>query len=136
MRISRRRLGPAEIDYELLWLAVSLGGLACAALWLGAGLPWPRCVFHDLTGHPCLTCGGTRSGIAFFHGDLGAALRFNPLVFAALCAIAFFDLYAFAVLLTRAPRLRIAEMSRVERGLARGLVIVLLAGNWIYLLQQ
>jgi hypothetical protein len=47
-----------------------------------------------------------------------------------------FDLYAFAVLIMRAPRLRIAFQTEAEKNLARMIVIVALALNWIYLLSH
>ncbi|MBX6326511.1 MAG: DUF2752 domain-containing protein, partial [Chthoniobacterales bacterium] len=104
MQLRRRQLGPGEPDYELIWFVVSVGSLAFAAVWLALGLPWPRCVFHELTGLPCATCGMTRCAIQFFHGHFLAALRWNPLMFAFLCGLAAFDLYALAVLVTGAPR--------------------------------
>lgn len=134
MRLCWKRLAPAETDHELLWLSVSAAGLAASAAWFGLRLPWPSCVFHALTGLPCVTCGATRSTIQFLHGHFQSALLFNPLVFASLCAIALFDVYAFAVLATRAPRLRLADWKQTEKKLVRVLVIALLALNWIYLL--
>jgi len=50
MQLCSRRLAPDEIDHELIWLSVSLGSVAVAATWFALGLPWPRCLFHDLTG--------------------------------------------------------------------------------------
>jgi hypothetical protein len=134
MRLSWKRLAPAETDHELLWLSVSAAGLAASALWFGLRLPWPGCAFHDLTGLPCVTCGATRSTVQFLHGHFHAALLFNPLVFASLCAIALFDVYAFAVLVVRAPRLRLADWKQTETKAVRLLVIVLLSLNWAYLL--
>lgn len=136
MQIRSRTLQPGELNHELIWLAVSLGGLAFAASWLWLGLPWPQCAFHSLTGHPCLTCGMTRSAIRFFHGDFTGALRWNPLVFVALCGLSIFDAYAFAVLIFRVPRLRLMQFSATEKGFLRTLVIVLLLANWIYLLSR
>jgi hypothetical protein len=135
MLLRVRRLAPAEIDYELIWLSVSLVSLGLAAAWLTVGLPWPRCMFHEVTGLPCITCGMTRSAIAFFHGHFLAACQWNPLVFAFLCGMTAFDLYAFAVLVTRAPRLRLA-FRQVEKKYARGIVIGAFAVNWIYLLSH
>ena len=106
MLLRVRRLSPGEIDHELIWLSVSLASLGLAAAWLTIGLPWPRCIFHEITSLPCVTCGMTRCGIQFFHAHFLAALKWNPLVFMALCSVAAFDLYASFVLVTRAPRLR------------------------------
>ncbi len=134
MQFSWKRLAPAEADHELLWLSVSAAGFVASALWFGLRLPWPGCAFHALTGLPCVTCGATRSTIQFLHGHFQAALLFNPLVFASLCAIALFDVYAFAVLVARAPRLRLADWKKTETKTVRTLAIVLLSLNWIYLL--
>jgi len=134
MQVLRQPLGPGETDHELIWLSVSVASLGLAATWLALGLPWPRCLFHDLTGRPCLTCGMTRSAIQFFHGHFLAALKWNPLVFAVLCGMTAFDLYAFFALVTRAPRLRIIFWTASEKKFARIIVITALALNWAYLL--
>jgi hypothetical protein len=137
MQIScRHRLAPHEIDHELIWLSVSTVSLGMAAGWLALGLPWPRCLFHDLTGLPCVTCGMTRSAIAFFHGHLSDALLWNPLVFAFLCGATVFDLYAFTVIAIRAPRLRITFQTEAGKNSTRRIVIAALALNWVYLLSH
>ena len=135
MQIASRPLAPQETDHELLWLTASLGGLILAAAWLAVGLPWPICWFHQLTGHPCATCGSTRAAIAFFHGDLLGAMRWNPLAFAIYCGIAVFDAYAFAVLVLRARRLRLS-FNTAEKRISRGLAIAILLVNWAYLLDH
>jgi hypothetical protein len=135
MQLSWRSVGSDETDHELLWLSVSLGGLVLAAAWLTLGLPWPICWFHQLTGHPCGTCGATRAAIAFFHGDLLGALHWNPLAFAIYCGIAVFDAYALAVLVLRARRLRLS-FNTAEKRIFRGLAIAVLLVNWAYLLEH
>jgi hypothetical protein len=134
MQLVRRHLVPPELDHELIWLTVSFGSLAFAAIWLAFGLPWPRCAFHDVTGLPCVTCGMTRSAIQFFHGNFLSALRWNPLVFVALCGLSIFDAYAFVVLVARVPRLRLAKFSSAGKFFVRALVITSLGANWGYLL--
>lgn len=134
MQLARRRLAPGELDHELVWLSVSIGSLGLAVAWLAIGLPWPHCLFHDLTGFPCLTCGATRSAIAFLHGNFLTALKWNPLVFAALCGLSVFNVYAVAALVFHAPRLRIHHFTPVEKLCIRGSVVALLLANWIYLL--
>jgi hypothetical protein len=136
MQIACRQLTVSEIDHELLWLSVSLGGLVAAALWFALHLPWPHCVFHQITGLPCLTCGATRAATQFFHGNFLVALKWNPLVFAGLCAVSVFDIYASIVLATRAPRIRIAHLTAFEKQFARMLVVALFLLNWTYLLSH
>lgn len=136
MQFSRRPLAAGETNHELLWLSVSLGSLFCAVIWFALGLPWPTCVFHDLTGLPCVTCGATRCSIAFFHGHLFTAWTWNPFAFCTLCALALFDLYALVVLVARAPRLRIVLSTQQSRQVTRFVVIAGLVLNWIYLLSH
>jgi hypothetical protein len=136
MRFRVQRLAPGEIDHELLWLSVSLVSLGLAAAWLTVGLPWPRCAFHEITGLPCITCGMTRCAIQFFHGHFLAALKWNPLVFTALCSLTAFDLYAFATLAARAPRLRIFFDAQTAKTFVRIAVVSALVLNWIYLLMH
>jgi uncharacterized protein DUF2752 len=134
MQISAQRLAPKETDYELLWLGVSVCALVVGVTWFALHLPWPTCTFRALTGLPCVTCGATRAAIQFLHGHFIAAWIFNPLISAGLCAIALFDFYAVFVLVTGAPRLRIAHLTQNEKIVTRVLVIGFLASNWIYLL--
>jgi hypothetical protein len=136
MRLRVRRLAPGEIDHELIWLSVSFVSLGLAAAWLTVGLPWPRCAFHEITGLPCITCGMTRCGIQFFRGHFLTALKWNPLVFMALCSLTAFDLYALVTLAARAPRLRICFDAQTTKIFVRIAVISALLLNWIYLLMH
>ena len=136
MRVVRRPLAPGQTDHELVWFCVSIIALGLAATWFVLGLPWPHCIFLSITGHPCLTCGATRSAIAFFHFDFARAWKWNPLVFSFLCGLSIFDAYAFAVLMTRARRLRIVQFTAVEKNFVRLAIIVALLSNWIYLLSR
>ena len=134
MRLLWRRRFANGPDHELIWLAVSAVSIAGAAAWLAMALPWPRCPFLAVTGLPCVTCGATRSTIAFLHGDFLTAWQWNPLAFVAFCALIAFDLYAAIVLVGRTPRLRILDWTVTEKNVARIAVLSLLALNWIYLL--
>src|SRR6476660_9684854 len=134
MSVLRRPAGSDEPNYELIWLSVSMVSLGGAIIWFAFGLPWPRCAFHDLTGLPCLTCGMTRSAIQFFHGNFLAALRWNPLIFAGLCFISVFNVYAAIVLLAGPLRIRLAFARQREKRYVRYIAISALGLHWIYLL--
>lgn len=105
-----------------------------ALVWFATRLPTPPCPFHALTGLPCPTCGATRAAEHFLHGHFVASFFFNPLAFLAFCAFVLFDLYALAVLLGGTARIRVGQFSPAEKLLVRSLALVLLAGNWFYLL--
>jgi hypothetical protein len=134
MRLVWRRRSGNGPDHELIWLTVSVAALAGGATWMGLALPLPRCAFFAVTGLPCLTCGATRSAIAFLHGDFLLALGWNPLAFVAFCAVIAFDFYAAIVLVLQRPRLRIVDWSIPQKNAARIAAISLLALNWMYLL--
>jgi hypothetical protein len=134
MRLLWRRRSANKPDHELIWLAVSAASIAGGVAWLAMALPWPRCPFLAVTGLPCVTCGATRSTIAFLHGNFLAALRWNPLAFAAFCALVAFDLYAAIVIAGRTARLHIVDWTAREKNAARIAALSLLALNWIYLL--
>ena len=134
MRLLWRGRSANKPDHELIWLAFSAASIAGGAAWLALALPWPRCPFFAVTGLPCVSCGATRSAIAFLHGDCLSASRWNPLAFVAFCALIAFDLYAAIVLVGRMPRLRIVDWTITEKNAMRIMVISLLALNWIYLL--
>jgi hypothetical protein len=82
MRIECRRAGPEYLRRWLAFLgAVLLIGLLVTALHLcGVRV----CLFHRLTGLPCLTCGGTRALAALAVGDVVRAFRVQPLVSALI----------------------------------------------------
>lgn len=134
MRLLWRRRSANQPDHELIWFAVSITAIAGGATWLALALPWPRCPFLALTGWPCVSCGATRSTLAFLHGDFLSALRWNPLAAVAFCALIAFDIYAAIVLFGRMPRLRIVDWTVTEKRLVRIVAIGSLALNWIYLL--
>ena len=132
--ISARPLAPGETDFEPWFLFASASfGIGCLA-WLRVGLPWPVCWFRHSFGIPCPTCGATRSALALAHGDIGLALRTNPLMCLAYLAVIIFDLYAIGVLVCRTKRLRLERVPLQVQRVLRVITVGLVIGNWIYLL--
>jgi hypothetical protein len=108
-------------------LLMAAGGLARNHL---QGLP--ECVFKDITGIPCLTCGGTRSIAALSRFDFVGSFVFNPLAMvSALTAILFSLLILLGMIFKRAFNLSLtAAEARVLRYSAGATIVA----NWLYLI--
>ena len=114
---------------SLVWLALFLVLVAASNLAAHlTGMRFTTCPFKLITGFPCATCGGTRMAFALVTGHLAEAWRLNPLLASAVPV-------AVLWLAPRATGRRIAiELSRPARYLAWGLVAVVVAANWAYLI--
>ncbi len=134
MRVVWRRMPAAGFDHELVWLAVSVAALRGSRRFEMAWFGWPQCPFLAMTGWPCMTCGTTRATMAFFHGNFPEAFWWNPLAVIALCALVVFDLYAVAVLISRAPRWRLTDWTKTEKKILCFAAALAVTINWIYLL--
>ncbi len=106
-----------------------MGGLIA----LCHGLRAPVCVFHRLTGLPCLTCGSTRAFADLLRGDLAGALRLQPLaVVGGGALVAAATVYAWYFLVRRrVPHVRLGGM---ERRLVWVALVAALVLNWVYLI--
>ncbi len=130
--LHRQREG--ETDFERLWLAwIAVAGAAVMA-WLHFGLKTPQCLFHSITGIPCLTCGGTRCVKNLLAGNILTAFEWNPLVFLAVMAAALYALYAAAATALGLPRIRLGSLSPAEMQILRVTAAAVIAANWIYLI--
>lgn len=128
-----RHLRPGELDHELIWLSISVGGALVAWFWLRSGIPTPVCVFHEMTGIACPGCGATRSVRHAFNGDLTKAFLMNPMIFITGAFFAIYDIYAAIVLAFRLPRLRFEKMPRWLSAAARFGIPALILINWGWL---
>ncbi len=136
MKFTLRYPQPDETDWEMIWGCV-LGFVAMAgSAWMAFRLPTPQCVIYQFSGWPCLSCGGTRAARAVLHGDLPAALAWNPLVTAILAVAAMYIVYAAIVCLFRLPRVRVSAVAPSAAIAIRIGVVIGLAANWIYLIAR
>jgi Protein of unknown function (DUF2752) len=89
----------------------------------------PGCIFHRITGLPCLLCGMTRSMVATAHGRLGEAFRFHllgPPLFAVIAVVIIALSLEFAMGRPILPRL-----DRRGRMLLGWGVLGLLVAAWV-----
>ncbi len=131
-----RRFEKSDFDVELV---IALLGVAmvCGVVLLrvlpGGFLPTAPCTFHRVTGLPCLTCGGTRAARALGHLRVLEALRWNPLVAVWLVAAVPHALWVFVSRWLGLRRPRLVPESKRERWALWSGLLVLIAGNWLYL---
>ena len=129
-----RQLRPGELDHERLWLAVSVALFFIGWVLIHSGIPLPKCVWHELTGLPCPSCGGTRCARAIASGSFGTAFLMNPFIFTALLLTAVYDVYAAIILVFRLPRLRFAQVPPWLAFWTRVGAATLFALNWTWLM--
>lgn len=72
------------------------------------------CLFKNITGIPCPSCGITRSIISLMHLDLNNAFHWNPLGFLALVAMIVFPVWIMTDMFFRKNSL-FAAYKRMER---------------------
>ncbi len=95
-------------------------------------LPMTICLFKQLTGLPCATCGSTRAFGRLYHLDLPGAAALNPFATLAALGILLWGLADLA-LLTRGRVLTLDTTPGESRTLAWA-VLLALGLNWAYLL--
>lgn len=111
---------------------------ACAALVvcvlllaLSADLAVTACIWKCTTGVPCAGCGGTRALAALLKGSLRDALAWNPGVVVASVVASLACFYASFVLMFHLQPWRPCLFTA---GWWRFAIVLLIAGNWVYLL--
>ncbi len=137
MRFEMHRRKKGDFDAELAWAVM---GLVCA---LGVVImrlvpeqyhPERPCTFHQITGQPCLTCGGTRAARALGRLEFGKALCLNPLVALWLILAGPHALWVAASRAFKLPRPRVRTERRRDRWILGGVLLGLAAANWAYLI--
>lgn len=121
---------------DALTLWVSVGALLVVAGWT-----WPAwggavsiaCPLKQLTGWPCLTCGGTRAFVAAMAGRWVEALGWNPLVgLAGLALLLGLPVATAGLVSGRRPELAPGPRMSAARWW-RLAVLGALVANWAYL---
>jgi len=131
MRLEIVNNRPAE-PVHLIWGPIAVLFIVTAGLLRNFAGALPVCVFHEITGFPCLTCGGTRSLFALSRFDLVSAFMFNPLVPIFAIGLIVFSLLFFAGAVTN----RSVKIILTKRGkrIIRYSVFIILALNWAFLI--
>ena len=119
--------GKASVSVHVVWMFIILFVLAIYKF-----MPPSFCLFHDLTGYPCLSCGATRAANALFEGDILGMIYYNPLIVLFCAGLFFFSLFKA---LEYIFKFRINL--RLDRSYAlalRILTVISVIANWTFLI--
>jgi len=118
--------GKHPLSIHAVWMVIILGALSVYRY-----LPMPDCVFHELTGYPCLSCGVPRSANSLLGGDIWGMLQSNPLAVIFCAGLFFFSLFKLSEYIFRFKlTLRVANKYAFK---ARLIFVLLVAANWLFL---
>ena len=116
----------------MVWGPLALMIVLAAWLMQGAVDQLPPCIFHEVVGLPCLTCGATRSVVALSNLDFGLSIVLNPLVPVFVAGLMLLSLITFLGWVMK-KRIVLALTERQKKGI-RIVVILAILANWLYLI--
>lgn len=133
MKTERLNRKPGELNLPLIYFAVAavLAAGAFVIFYLER-VPYFPCVFKEITGVPCPTCGSTRLVGHFFRLDFTESLLSNPLLFLAGAAASVWFAYGFYMLFS-GRKIKIT-FTRGERRFLLWSGVILFILNWVYLI--
>ena len=123
-------MGIVDRRLSLTWGALALTAVLLAPLATDLAPRLPGCLFRELTGLPCPTCGATRAALALARRDLAGAITVNPL--ATLGALLFVLGGAAAAVASLAGR-PLREPPLAGPAL-RSAAVLAVAANWAWIL--
>ncbi len=91
------------------------------------------CVFKNITGIPCPSCGLTRSVISLLHGNIIQAVLYNPFFFIGFLLLILFTIAGILIRFIFKIKIKI-DLNRIEKISIVLILIILLLANWIYLI--
>ncbi len=117
------------------WPFIGMGmALAAVGVWVLSLLParfHPACGFHAVTGHPCPTCGATRSLTMVLYGHWEEAFLTSPLF--ALTVWVLLAWVAVGAMGWIAGRRFTIEIPRKEQKWWWLFLLAAFLGNWVYI---
>lgn len=131
MRLELRRDIPRqEPVLSAVFILAALGTVGLARWFPFHRVP-PSCVFKNATGHPCPSCGMTRSWVHLAHAHLADAVVQNPLGSVLFVLSLGAALYLALRATTALPALRL-RLGRRESLALRWGIAAAIAANWAY----
>jgi hypothetical protein len=132
MRFYLKKRTPNRIEFGIIY-----GGIALLMLCVGRLLPVlsiaPDCVFKELTGMPCPTCGATRSVVHLAHGEIISAIAMNPLITLCLITATVYFVASIVLVAFDLPRVTFI-LDDKETNVTKVIAVMILLIQWAYLI--
>ena len=126
------RTDPAVSSIHIIWGPMALLFIFAAGFFKDLIDLLPPCIFHRLTGIPCLTCGGTRSLVALSQFDIASSFMLNPMLFLSVAGVMTLSSVSFYGLVTKGSI--VLRLSDGHKKALRIGTIGLFMANWVYLI--
>lgn len=124
--------GRAATNIHIIWGPMALLIIVAAGFFKDFIDLLPPCIFHRVTGVPCLTCGATRSIVALSQLDFAASFIHNPLTtIFAIALVIFSSISLFGYIFKKSL---VLKFSGREKGVLRIGAVALIALNWLFLI--
>jgi hypothetical protein len=115
------------LSVHVVWMFILLIVLGSSRF-----LPHNQCLFHDITGYPCLSCGISRAADALFDGDILGMIYYNPLAVLFCAGLFFFSLFKLIEFIFNF-RVFISANNKVALVVRIGVITSIIA-NWAFLI--
>jgi hypothetical protein len=79
-------MSASERQLAWIWAGLALATAALSPVWIHLAPLLRPCLFRQVTGVPCPSCGATRGVLALMDGRVLEALTFNPLMVTGFAA--------------------------------------------------
>jgi hypothetical protein len=126
------RVDPAVSSIHIIWGPMALLIIAVVGFFRDFLSLLPPCIFHKLTGIPCLTCGGTRSLAALSQFDIASSFMLNPVLFLCVAGVMTLSSVSFYGFVTKGSI--VLKLSDGHKKALRIGIIGLFIANWVYLI--
>lgn len=126
------RPDPAVGSIHIIWGPMALLFIFAAGFFKDLIDLLPPCIFHRLTGFPCLTCGATRSLVALSQFDIASSFTLNPMLFLSVAGVITLSSISFYGIVSKESI--VLKLSDGNKKALRIGIIGLFIANWVYLI--
>ncbi len=124
-------MSASERQLAWIWGGLALATAALSPLWIHLAPMLRPCLFREVTGIPCPSCGATRGILALMDGRVVDGLTYNPLITAGFAA------FLAGGVIAPLWAWRVGEVPDIEHPLPKWLrvsIVLVIMANWFWVI--